>query len=157
MKQCHKNWQVLLQHPGFMQKIRQAYSNGKDFKGGDVDIALYDGFVSDHDRNLFPRIRSTKPEKLADFADQFQDERYIELLFRYRAHNFPYSLSAQEKYRWQTHCHQQLNEEIYDGNLTLHEYHNKLSQLRTSCSQQAQLMILDELEAWGRALIEENI
>lgn len=156
-EQCHKNWQVLLQHPGFMQKIRQAYSNGKDFKGGDVDIALYDGFVSDHDRNLFPRIRSAEPEKLANFADQFQDERYIELLFRYRARNFPYSLSVQEKYRWQTHCHQQLNEEIYDGNLTLHEYYNKLLQLRTSCSQQAQLMILDELEAWGRALIEENI
>jgi len=155
-KQCHKHWQLLLQNPDFMQRIQQAYSNGKIFPENDADLALYDGFASDYDRNLFPLVRDAKPEKLIDLSEKFQDGRYIELLFRYRARNFPDTLSVQEKHRWQAHCRRWLGEDAINGNLTLNDYHQKLLQLRTDCTQQAQQEILTELEAWGRMLAQEN-
>ena len=156
VEQCQQHWQLLLQHPDFMQRIKQAYSGNKVFAENDADLALYDGFASDHDRNLFPLVRDAEPGKLADLAGKFQDERYIELLFRYRARNFPDTLSVQEEHHWQMHCRRQLGENAINGSLTLNEYHQKLLQLRTDCPQQAQLDILNELEAWGRALAQEN-
>lgn len=155
-EQCHQHWQLLLQNPDFMQRIRQAYSNGRIFAENDADLALYDGFASDHDRNLFPRVRAAQPENLADLTDKFQDARYTELLFRYRARNFPETLSTQEKHRWQMHCRRQLGEDAVNGSLTLSEYYHKLLQLRVDCSQQAQQDILNALEAWGRGLAQEN-
>ncbi|MCE7917833.1 MAG: exodeoxyribonuclease I [Nitrosomonas sp. PRO5] len=156
VEQCQQHWQLLLQHPDFMQRIKQAYSGNKVFAENDADLALYDGFASDHDRNLFPLVRDAEPGKLADLAGKFQDERYIELLFRYRARNFPDTLSVQEEHHWQMHCRRQLGENAINGSLTLNEYHQKLLQLRTDCPQQAQLDILNELEAWGRVLAQEN-
>ena len=156
VEQCQQHWQLLLQHPDFMQRIKQAYSGNKVFAENDADLALYDGFASDHDRNLFPQVRNAAPEKLADLAGKFQDGRYAELLFRYRARNFPKTLSAEENHYWRTFCRKQLGEETISGNLTLNEYHKKLMQLRADCPQQAQQEILDKLEAWGKELAQEN-
>ncbi len=156
IEQCQQHWQLLQQNPDFMQRIRQAYANGKIFPENDADLALYDGFANDHDRNLFPLVRDSEPERLIDLSEEFQDGRYAELLFRYRARNFPDTLSAQEKHRWQVHCRRQLGEDAINDSLTLNEYHQKLIQLRTDCPQQAQQEILNELEAWGRALAQEN-
>ncbi len=156
IEQCQQHWQQLLQNPDFMQRIRQAYSNGKIFPENDADLALYDGFASDHDRNLFPQVRNAEPERLIDLSEEFQDGRYAELLFRYRARNFPETLSTREKHRWQVHCRRQLGEDAINGSLTLNGYHQKILQLRANCPQQAQQEILNELEAWGRALAQEN-
>lgn len=156
IEQCHKHWQLLLQTPDFMQRIQQAYSNSKIFPENDADLALYDGFANDHDRSLFPLVRNSEPEKLADLSEEFEDGRYIELLFRYRARNFPDTLLVQEKHRWQAHCRRWLGEDVINGNLTLNEYHQKLLQLRADCPQPAQQEILIELEAWGRVLAQEN-
>ena len=53
------------------------------------------------------RVRATAPEQLAERAAQgklaFQDGRLDELVFRWRARNFPSTLSAEEAERWQAH------------------------------------------------------
>jgi len=154
--QCHQHWQLLLQNPDFMQRIRQAYSNGKVFPENDADLALYDGFASDDDRNLFPRVRAAQPENLADLAGKFQDRRYSELLFRYRARNYPGTLSDEEIHHWQMMRQKWLTDENSKGGLTLIEYHHKLLQLRADNPQPAQRDILNALEAWGRELAQEN-
>jgi len=41
-----------------------------------------------------------KPEALAAFAGRFQDDRLDEMLFRYRARNWPEQLSAAERDQW---------------------------------------------------------
>jgi len=155
-EQCHEYWQLLLQNPDFMQRIRQAHSNGKVFPENDVDLALYDGFASDDDRNLFPLMRAAQPENLADLAGKFQDARYTELLFRYRARNYPDTLSDEEVHHGQMMRQKWLTDENSKGSLTLTEYHHKLLQLRTDCPQPAQQEILNALEAWGRRLAQEN-
>jgi exodeoxyribonuclease I len=45
-------------------------------------------------------IRQAAPAELAAFAGRFQDPRLDEMLFRYRARNFPASLTAKELQAW---------------------------------------------------------
>ena len=67
----------------------------------DVDQDLYNGFVNKSDRALLQNLTGYSGEKLARAAPQFQDERLDELLFRYRARNFPESLNETEALRWE--------------------------------------------------------
>jgi len=69
----------------------------------DVDEDLYGGFVSNADRRRLNDLRLRTPDELAKARPSFEDARLGELLWRYRARNFPESLSAEEQQRWQTH------------------------------------------------------
>ena len=69
----------------------------------DVDEDLYGGFVGNGDRRTLNRLRGLSPEELAREPVSFQDARLEEILFRYRARNFPASLSAAEAERWEAH------------------------------------------------------
>ena len=76
----------------------------------DVDEDLYGGFLSNEDRRTLQRLRGLSPQALADKRPAFSDPRLDELLFRYRARNFPETLSAPEQVQWQEHCHARLCE-----------------------------------------------
>jgi exodeoxyribonuclease-1 len=77
----------------------------------DVDQDLYGGFVSNGDRRKLEALRGETPEQLATARPSFEDERLVELLFRYRARNFPHSLSAPEAGRWE----EQRAARLFDG------------------------------------------
>ncbi len=74
----------------------------------DVDEDLYGGFLSQEDRRQLQRLRTLDGDALAQRVAAgriaFEDGRLEELLFRYRARNFPGSLSEAEQARWQQHC-----------------------------------------------------
>jgi exodeoxyribonuclease-1 len=67
----------------------------------DVDEDLYGGFVGNADRRRLNQLRELSADKLAASRPAFDDPRLSELLFRYRARNFPHSLSEQEQQTWQ--------------------------------------------------------
>lgn len=68
----------------------------------DVDAALYQGFVGDADRRQLEELRRLPPTQMGrKYA--FDDPRLAELVFRYRARNFPETLSADEMQRWDAH------------------------------------------------------
>lgn len=69
----------------------------------DVDEDLYGGFLRDEDRRTLAKLRQLTPEQLATKRVAFQDTRLDELLFRYRARNFPATLSDAERERWHEH------------------------------------------------------
>jgi exodeoxyribonuclease-1 len=69
----------------------------------DVDEDLYGGFVGTGDRRQLDHLRSLSPEKLAAARPGFEDERLEELLFRYRARNFPDTLGDAERFSWEQH------------------------------------------------------
>jgi exodeoxyribonuclease I len=74
----------------------------------DVDEDLYGGFLGNEDRRLLLRLRALKPQELAQRQPAFDDERLEELVFRYRARNFPDTLTEPEQRRWQAHCARRL-------------------------------------------------
>ena len=63
----------------------------------------------------------------------FEDPRLEELSFRYRARQFPAMLNAEEKQRWQKHCHSRLHEGA-DNALTLAAYADRLDDLNQALS-----------------------
>jgi exodeoxyribonuclease-1 len=69
----------------------------------DVDEDLYGGFVGNGDRRKLESLRAETPERLAQLRPSFDDARLTELLFRYRARNFPHTLSEQEQEQWEEH------------------------------------------------------
>ena len=69
----------------------------------DVDQDLYGGFVGNEDRRRLARLRALPPEELARERPGFDDERLGELLWRYRARNFPETLTPEEHERWEEH------------------------------------------------------
>ncbi|MBV5298928.1 MAG: exodeoxyribonuclease I [Rhodoferax sp.] len=69
----------------------------------DVDEDLYGGFVGNADRRRLNELRHSTPEQLARARPAFEDARLGELLWRYRARNFPDSLTTEESIRWEAH------------------------------------------------------
>lgn len=76
----------------------------------DVDEDLYGGFVGNDDRRSLMRLRSLSPAELAGKRPAFGDGRLEELLFRYRARNFPETLGEPEQQRWLAHRMRRLHE-----------------------------------------------
>ncbi len=69
----------------------------------DVDQDLYGGFVGNSDRRHLNDLRTMSAAKLASARTGFDDPRLAELVWRYRARNFPDTLSPEEAERWEAH------------------------------------------------------
>jgi exodeoxyribonuclease-1 len=69
----------------------------------DVDEDLYGGFLGNADRRRLNQLRELSPAELAHSRTGFDDERLEELLFRYRARNFPDTLTPEQAERWEAH------------------------------------------------------
>ncbi len=94
----------------------------------DVDEDLYGGFVGNDDRRQLERLRALSPDALAAKRPAFDDARLEELLFRYRARNFPATLDAEGQQRWQQHCRDRLHDGA-GGGLTLAAYFERIDTL----------------------------
>ncbi|MEO7160963.1 MAG: exodeoxyribonuclease I [Polaromonas sp.] len=69
----------------------------------DVDENLYGGFIDNADRRRLNQLRELSAAELAHSRMGFDDQRLPELLFRYRARNFPQTLQPEESERWEAH------------------------------------------------------
>jgi exodeoxyribonuclease-1 len=69
----------------------------------DVDEDLYGGFVGNNDRRTLQELRAMSPEALAQARPSFADPRLEEIVWRYRARNFPHTLNEEEQQRWEEH------------------------------------------------------
>lgn len=103
----------------------------------DVDEDLYGGFVGNEDRRSLQRLLSLTPQQLADKRPAFADPRLDELLFRYRARNFPDTLSAEERSQWAEHCAHRLHDGA-GGALTLQAFFDRIDQLEPEADDRGQ-------------------
>ncbi|MCL4150565.1 UNVERIFIED_CONTAM: hypothetical protein GTU68_040208, partial [Idotea baltica] len=96
----------------FAEKIRQAMTREWDDTNKDIDGSLYSGAFFNHaDKQRFAKIRQATPSKLSEMAGLFDDERATDMLFRYRARNFPDSLNAEERDEWLQHIKERLHDD----------------------------------------------
>ncbi len=119
----------LLAAPELEAKIRQVFSERPFEPASDPDQALYGGFVSNHDRRLCDQVLRLSPEQLRDFHPVFEDRRLAELLFRYRARNWPETLNKGEKQRWEEYRRQRLTDPEGGSSITLDAYRKELSRM----------------------------
>ena len=90
-------------------------------------------------------ILQTKPELLHDFPAVFDDARLPEMLFRYRARNWPETLDESERERWEEYRQSRLFDPEGGGSITLDEYLETLARMEAD----------ERLPASKRALIPQ--
>ena len=69
----------------------------------DVEEDLYGGFVGNDDRRKLTHLRGLSAARLADARTGFDDSRLNEIVFRFRARNFPETLTDEQAQRWLEH------------------------------------------------------
>ena len=139
--------------PELAEKARQVFAGGRQDGEVDVDASVYAGFCGDGDKRLCAQVRATAPAELGTRAFDFRDGRLPELLFRYRARNWPQSLTADERQRWDDYRRRRLLEDSGLSEYTFAGYHAQIQALRaTHAGDGAKLVLLDRLEQWGRDL-----
>lgn len=144
---CESNRQKLLDKP-IAEKLKQVFLKSDFEVEEDPDMMLYGGgFFSANDATNMQQIRQTPAGQLATLELPFEDERLPEMLFRYRARNFPESLSPQEHARWQKHRLSWLSEGA-NNRLTLDDYFERLDELVSdeSLTEKQQLLVEHLLE-----------
>ncbi len=140
--------------PELAEKVRRVFG-GERAAGTptDADASLYDGFLAEGDKRLMSTVRSTAPADLAPMEQRFRDPRLVELLFRYRARNWPQTLSAAEQSRWDGYRRQRLLEDHGMSELTVAQFEAQIADLRTAHPDDAtKHYLLDQLSAWGADL-----
>ncbi len=127
---CLENLARLKQHSELRDKLSDVFAP-ESFDNTDIDAeqALYGGsFFSHSDKAQMDVLRGLSPEQLGSHPFKFQDERLSVLLFRYRARNYPYTLTTEEQQQWQQHCQSKLQ---YGGKgiLSMDEFMIKIENL----------------------------
>jgi exodeoxyribonuclease-1 len=151
---CLAHRDVLRSIDGLAEKLRRVFQHAAALPPPeDPELALYGGgFLPDADKRLLAQVRATPPEELGTRAFPFRDPRYPELLFRYRARNWPATLSADESARWDRFRQARLSKPTALTGLTLDDYFARLTELRNDPQAQDKLVLLDQLQAWGEQL-----
>lgn len=110
LQQCERYRQLLLSRSDLRERIIQAASYKPDYESlQDPDFMLYSGdFFSDQDKSNMAIIRAATPQQLAGLDLSFEDPRLPEMLFRYRARNYPATLTDSELMRWREFCQQRM-------------------------------------------------
>ncbi|MDR0281006.1 MAG: exodeoxyribonuclease I [Paucimonas sp.] len=135
--------QMIAAREQWEDKLASIYS-GSDFVASeDPEQQLYDGFFGDRDRRMCEQVRLADPQQLATGRWMFDDPRLTDLLFRYRARNFPASLTEMEQVQWRTFCQQRLTDEAMGAPHTLAAFEDALAQAMAG-AEGAQRGLLEE-------------
>ena len=159
LTQCKQHCQTL-KTAGIvlLEKLDRVFSSDPDYPQetmSDPDTQLYGGgFFSDADRKTMTRMRQMTPQQLADSQFKFQDARLPEMLFRYRARNYPESLSVTELERWEAFRKERLLGKSTGGESRADQYRLSLEKLEAQPElSETQRGILIDLRLWGQEII----
>ncbi|MDP5053206.1 MAG: exodeoxyribonuclease I [Congregibacter sp.] len=165
---CRVNLQLLRDYeqrmPGALRdKLRSLSELSTRAPETDPDRMLYSGgFIPREDRRSLERILALSPEDLAVTTVAFEDGRLEEMLFRYRARNYPHTLSEEEQLRWEEFRFARLCSESDESNesndndrsLNLERFHSLIEQYLAGPELSARDRgILEDLQRWGDGLL----
>jgi exodeoxyribonuclease-1 len=119
---------------------RQVFQRPDPAQAPDVDEDLYGGFIGPTDRRSLERLRNLPGEALAGKRPAFEDGRLEALFFRYRARNWPATLSADEQGRWQQHRHDRLHDGV-GGGLSLAQFFERIDTLSEAADERGQAIL----------------
>jgi len=132
------------QQAQWQDKLEHIYGKEDFAPGDDPEQQLYDGFLGDRDRRLCEQVRALEPAQLGRGHWMFDDSRLPELLFRYRARNFPDTLSSEERQRWFSFCQQRLSDPKWGAPNTLGDFEQARQQAWAGADEAGRRV----LEAW---------
>lgn len=155
LAQNEQHWNALAAGPAdLVTKVQAVFASEGGFSdGGDPDLMLYSGaFFSNGDRQRFAELRTLEPEALGETSLVFEDARVEEMLFRYRARNWPEYLTSAERERWDEYRWQKINSPVLSS-LTLKGLEQELMRLGQQPLTEDQMFLLQELQLWVESLL----
>lgn len=154
---CEQNADAARLLPDLSSLWAQVFAKQTPAPDTDPELDLYGAFVGDEDRRRLASLHtraSVDRDHLAARAGGFDDERLGELVFRWRARNFPQSLSPDEHRRWDALRRARLFDGA-GGARTLDTYMARIDELSETADDAAQ-DLLGSLYDWAEAIAPER-
>lgn len=151
---CQQRATLLMSNPDLCAKLVRVFSGEAQVSESDPELALYTGFFGPEDEARIAWVRQAAAEQLAQLPFAFDDWRLPGLLFRYRARNYPDTLTAEESLRWEADRLRRLTDPTAGAGLVLQEYRDRVAALKQErANDPIAIGILDDLWAWADALV----
>jgi len=154
VERCQQHRELILQHIAeFAQKTAAIFKQNEFPAVTDPDGQLYSGgFFSRDDAHRIDEIRNTRISELCNKHFNFDDPRLQEMLFRYRARNYPESLNETEHTQWDKYRHDKFTNPA-SSHRTLNQFNAEIEAIRQSPDTiGSQLALLDELEKYAESI-----
>jgi exodeoxyribonuclease-1 len=129
---------ILENKQAISQKIKEMYQKAEFAKNNDSDQSLYDGFLSNNDRQVADEVVKTPVENLSNLQPQFENENLKKLFVNFKARNYPETLSESESEYW----FEVVQERIQvgeNGYLGIEEFEKNLNQLKKDFPEKSNL------------------
>lgn len=143
-KQIEEYLERLKDSRKLMAKVVSAWHKKPSFAGAkDVEGQLYDSLIPDEDKTKIRLVAAASETELADLHPEFNDDRLSKLLLRYKARQYPRSLSEAEQAEW----------EKYRAAKLARELPRYLEELAKQAQAGADDFILQELQLWAESIV----
>jgi exodeoxyribonuclease-1 len=118
----------------------------------DADSALYDGgFFDDNDKRVMSTVRSSDVKRLSELEADFHDMRLNTLLPRYKARNFPSSLSDEERATWERYRYDALLGGGTESKMA--KFARRLGELAETAAGKEHGFLLEELQLYAESIM----
>ena len=154
VQRCLQHRDLILQHiDEFTAKTSAIFQNNEFPATSDPDGQLYSGgFFNRDDSQRIDTIRQTPANALADLQFNFDDPRLEEMLFRYRARNFPQTLNDKERQRWDNYRQQKFTNPAV-SHRTLNQLYAEIETIQQAPDTVgSQLVVLEALSEYAKNL-----
>jgi len=151
-EKCLHHYQMLCQTPVDINKLIAVFDTEYQGDEPDAEQSLYTGgFLNNEEKQWCESVRQAEAEQLATLQQQCHNPRLRTLLYRYRARNFPHTLSHQETVQWQQHRFARLEDGA--GTLSARAFMLELENLtKAHANQPATLKFLNVLYQYAQNL-----
>lgn len=140
-----RHLQTLRANPDFGKRAAAALE--REFaKDDDPECQLYDGFVPNTDKPKMAAVRAADAATLRGFDPKFSDSRLQRMLVRYKARNYPTSLSDAERAEWEQYRESRLR-------AAMPEFVAELQKAAAASTDADSGYILEELRLYAESII----
>ena len=159
LAKCERHRNQLLADGSLAAKLKAVFSESGKNQLTDPDQMIYSGgFFSPSDRDQMRRIVTTEPEQLTHLGLSFTDKRLDEMLFRFRARHYGYTLDEEERKLWQAYCKERLSGQLHRNNkqmMTFSHFWDELNVARGMIVENPEKQpLLDSLSAYVQGIYE---
>lgn len=141
---CQQHLAQIKAVSGIEKKVAAVFDQGFDAEVNDVDEMIYSGFFSFKERAKLEAIRQSPPDQIPWETEEFTDPRASSLIQRYKARNFPGSMTTEEMNLWQVDKKNRLEQRYGESYKLWFEHLEQLKQQSDSEKQQAILRQVEQ-------------
>ncbi len=147
--------EMLKNTPSFSATVVEAHRNHTFAEESDPDRMIYSGFFDQPDKQQMHRVHSHTPEELGRETFHFQDPRLEQMLFRYRARNWPEALNEEERLRWQRFCQHRILDKEAGSSIHYEQFQTEILTLaQEHANNPEKLQVLQSLAEYGESLLQ---